>query len=123
MSKVIKILPLILSLFVFVSCGNDLKKPKALVKEDSSSLTGPSCACNVTYSPVCGSNNVDYDNSCIAACFSATVSKQGHCSCSNSRKVCGDDGVTYGECVAQDMLVDGTLTRITKFADCSATTY
>ncbi|MBY0415233.1 MAG: hypothetical protein K2Q18_13765 [Bdellovibrionales bacterium] len=122
MSKIFKFLPFILTLFILVSCGADLKKAKALQKEEAA-LTGPECACNTAYSPVCGSNSVDYDNSCIAACFKATVAKQGHCSCNNSRKVCGDDGNTWGECEAQDMLAAGTLTRIVKFADCSATTY
>lgn len=119
MRKLFKFLPFIFSLFILISCGVDIKKPKTLKSEES--LTGPTCACDSSYSPVCGSNNVDYENSCIASCFSATVSKQGHCSCSSTRMVCGDDGNSYNECVAQDMLTEGTLNKIVKFSDCSST--
>jgi hypothetical protein len=124
MSKILRCLHLfgIFSFILLASCGADLnKKPKALPVENA---LGTQCSCNTTYSPVCGSDGRDYDNICMATCFKATEVKQGSCDClKNNKDVCGDDGNTYKECVAQDMIAAGTLSKIVKFADCAATVY
>jgi hypothetical protein len=123
MNKILKFLHSfgLLTMFLLASCGADLNKNKKPLPVESPLVT--QCACASIYEPICGSNNVSYDNVCIATCFGATQVKQGSCKCSADLDVCGDDGVTYKECVAQDMIAKGTLTKIVKFADCSASIY
>ncbi len=110
------------ALFVITSCGSDnMTKSK---QSTSSGLTsnGGNCACAATYSPVCGVNNITYDNSCIASCHNVTQTVQGNCICTY-KPVCGDDGRTYTECDAQRAIRNGYIKSIVKFADCNAATY
>jgi hypothetical protein len=121
MSKISKFLHsfFFLTILVLASCGADFNKNKKPLPVESP-LTAQ-CSCAMTYEPICGSNGVTYDNVCIAGCFNATQVKQGSCTCSPTKDVCGDDGVTYKECDAQDLIAKGMLTKITSFADCSVT--
>ena len=125
MNRIFKIFHLFsfLTLLVLASCGAEIKSAK--LTSSSSNFLGTQCACNSTYSPICGSDGKDYENTCIATCFKATEVKQGSCNCSNTKTVCGDDGNPYTECDAQDLIAKGnqTITKIVKFADCSATAY
>lgn len=77
--------------------------------------------------PVCGYNNVTYDNLCQATChYGAEANKfaQGRCVCSSSGPVCGDDNKTYeSECDAQAAIRNGYMKKIVKYADCSAASY
>lgn len=106
--------------FLIASCGSD--NLTGTKKSASSGLTTDSstCACAATYSPVCGSNNITYDNSCIASCHKVTQTIQGNCICTY-KPVCGDDGQTYTECDAQRAIRNGYIKSIVKFTDCRAT--
>jgi hypothetical protein len=110
------------TLIILASCGAEIKSAKL---SSSQNYLTSECACDSTYSPVCGSDGKNYDNTCVAACFKATAAKQGSCTCSSTKTVCGDDGNNYTECDAQDLIAKGnqSITKIVKFADCSAVTY
>ncbi|TDP53993.1 Kazal-type serine protease inhibitor-like protein [Bacteriovorax stolpii] len=108
------------TLLVLASCGSDKMQGAST---GSNSLTGGQCACNSSYSPVCGYNNVTYDNLCQAKCYygdEANKFAQGSCNCSDSGPVCGDDNKTYiNECEAQAAIRNGFMKRIVKFSDCN----
>lgn len=108
------------ALLLLVSCGADLTSPKSTSGQNT--LNGAQCGCTASYMPVCGVNNITYDNSCIASCYQVTQTTQGNCICSE-RPVCGDDGATYTECEAQAAIRNGTIKKIVKFVDCSAASY
>lgn len=122
MNRIFKLLHFIffLSLLVLVSCGAEIKTSKM---GSSENFLSTQCGCTATYSPICGTNGKDYENACIASCFKVAELKQGSCSCDKKLMVCGDDGVTYNECDAQDLISKNAITKIVKFADCSAATY
>jgi len=71
-----KILILIGTLFIF-SCGKSLNRLQKLegagVGIDLSSPN--SCVCTMIYEPVCGVDNITYDNSCLANCKGVSYSK------------------------------------------------
>jgi len=106
-------------LLLITSCGDTFNTSK---DSSSSSLTSGQCGCTASYMPVCGINNITYDNICIANCFKVTQTVQGNCICSN-RPVCGDDGNTYTECDAQSAIRNGYISRIVKYADCRSGSY
>ncbi len=112
----------LLSLLTIASCGSDNSLSGKSTTSGSNSLTGGNCAATATYSPVCGSNSITYDNIEIAKCYGVTQTVQGNCICTE-KPVCGDDGKTYTECEAQAAIRNGFIKKITKFADCRAATY
>ncbi len=113
------------TVLVLSSCGSD-KMQSATTPSGSNNLTGE-CACAATYMPVCGYNNITYDNLCQAKCYvgeEANKFAQGRCNCSSSGPVCGDDNKTYeSECDAQAAIRNGYMKKIVKYADCKAASY
>lgn len=116
MSNILRYLQLF-SLILLLSCGADLNKNKKPLPVESP-LTAD-CNCTHVFEPVCGVDNRSYANACFATCAKTTQAKQGACSCDANLKVCGDDGITYDECTAQDKIAQGTLTKIDKFTACN----
>ncbi|NOT79242.1 MAG: hypothetical protein HOP07_09620 [Bacteriovoracaceae bacterium] len=110
------------TLFTLASCGGDLSLGSKSNTSSQSSLTGKECGCTASYMPVCGVNNITYDNICIANCYGVSQTVQGNCICS-SRPVCGSDGNTYTECDAQSAIRKGYINSIVKFADCRSGSY
>lgn len=104
----------LLTLLILSSCGKD---ETTIGASSAQSALNGECVMTSEYSPVCGANDITYDNISIARCYKVTQTVQGNCICTE-RPVCGDDGVTYSECRAQDNIRNGTLKRIIKFADC-----
>ena len=115
MSKILGYIHLC-SLLILVSCGADLNKSKKPIPVESPLVS--ECSCTHTFEPVCGADNKSYANACFATCAKTTQVRQGSCDCSPTMKVCGDDGVTYTECKAQEKIADGSLTKIDKFTAC-----
>ncbi|MGZ3807437.1 MAG: Kazal-type serine protease inhibitor domain-containing protein [Bacteriovorax sp.] len=107
---------LLCSLFLQCSCGADkLKSKNGSVTSGLSSVQ--QCTCSSAYSPVCGADGKDYENSCLAQCFKTTVKSTGHCHCeTNTIKVCGADGQDHTECEAKAQSID-----IVKYIPCAAT--
>lgn len=113
--KTISILLYCLLLTLLTSCGADKLKPTKATGSMGQSLTGKTCACNSSSVPVCGSDGLDYDNSCISQCFGVTIKETGHCNCENySIMVCGADGKDYTECEAKEKKIE-----IVKYVPCS----
>ncbi|MEA9354822.1 Kazal-type serine protease inhibitor domain-containing protein [Bacteriovorax sp. PP10] len=104
----------LLTLVILSSCGKDNSTSTA---GSSVSTFNGECSFTSEYSPVCGVNNITYDNISIAKCYNVTQTSPGNCICSE-RPVCGDNGVTYTECDAQDAYRQGKIKRIVKFTDC-----
>lgn len=85
-----KVLVLITSLFIFVSCGADQLNQKSSDGATTNTVSpiGQSCNCTFEYSPVCSAGKT-YDNSCIAKCNGVTTFSNGKCECnSQSGEVC-----------------------------------
>jgi hypothetical protein len=115
MKKVLTIL-LYSFLLLISACGADKLKTTKVTNAVEQNLTGKTCACNSSHEPVCGTDGLEYDNSCISQCFGVTVKEVGHCNCANnSIKVCGADGVDYTECEAKEKKI-----QIVKFIPCSS---
>ncbi len=110
----------LLSIFI-ASCGAD-KLKQSYTPAKAISALGSQCSCDSTYSPVCGSNGLTYENICAANCYKIYEIAPGNCECSESLMVCGDDGRSHTECAARDKLLSGEITKITKFAPCGAAT-
>jgi hypothetical protein len=110
----------LLTLLLLTACGKD--NNTSGTSSGTSSLVGGSCSCTATYSPVCGANDITYDNICIANCYKVTETLQGNCICTE-RPVCGDNGRTYTECDAQAAIRNGQIKKIVKFSDCRSATY
>lgn len=104
-------------LTTIASCGGDLNPGSK-----SNSLTNKECNFVSSYMPVCGANNITYENISLANCHGVTQTVQGNCICS-SRPVCGNDGNTYAECDAQSAIRKGYITSIVKFSDCRSGSY
>ncbi|KAG2487687.1 hypothetical protein HYH03_013687 [Edaphochlamys debaryana] len=79
---------------------------KALWLDAAGKVTAcKTCPCPRILAPVCGTDNVTYNNDCIATCAGARVAYKGKCAnpagcaavlCPNLKaEVCGNDGVTY----------------------------
>ena len=115
MSKILYSLGL-LTLVILSSCGKD--NSTSSTSSTQNALAGE-CTMTSEYSPVCGVNNITYDNISIAKCYKVTQTVQGNCICTE-RPVCGDNGVTYSECDAQAAIRNGYIKRITKFSDCNS---
>ena len=64
--------------------------------------------CPEIYSPVCGDDDVTYDNECLATRAGAEVAHEGECTDDECvciavwDPVCGDDGLTYDNPCAAD---------------------
>ena len=114
----------LVTLLILSSCGKDnqTSAPASKTTATQNTLSGDTCGCTATYSPVCGVNNITYDNVCIATCYKVTHTSQGNCICTQ-RPVCGDNGETYTECEAQAAIRNGEIKKIIKFADCKAASY
>jgi len=86
-----KELVLIISTFIFVSCGADQLNSKTSTDGGTSTSISPigeSCNCTFEYSPVCSAGKT-YDNSCIANCNGINAFTNGRCECnSQSGDVC-----------------------------------
>lgn len=115
----IKLLAL-MALTLLTSCGADKLNTKPGSSVSNLNSSSQVCQCTSENSPVCGIvNNAkkDFDNVCVANCFSATSITAGHCDCSqNPIMVCGSDGRDYSECDARNLGI-----KIVKFVPCSAT--
>lgn len=109
------------TLLAMTSCGSDNSLGDKSTSS-SSTLIGGKCAANASYSPVCGANDITYDNADIAKCYGVTQTVQGNCICTQ-KPVCGDNGVTYTECEAQAAIRNSEIRRIVKFVDCRSATY
>lgn len=105
----------LLTLVILSSCGKD--NSTSTPASASVSTFNGTCSFTSEYSPVCGINNITYDNVSIAKCYNVTRTSPGNCICSD-RPVCGDDGKTYTECDAQEAYLHGKIKRIVKFSDC-----
>lgn len=117
MNLLIKLCLIAILSITLTSCGVDKLKLPIKASDKSNLNQGMACGCNSSYSPVCASDGNNYDNSCIAECKQVTVTKVGHCVCSNEMIVCGSDGQNHTECEA----VNSTSYQITKFIPCNAT--
>lgn len=106
----------LLTLVILSSCGKD-NSASVVPGTTSVSTLNETCSFTSEYSPVCGINNITYDNISIAKCYNVTRTSPGNCICSD-RPVCGDNGVTYTECDAQEAYLHGKIKRIVKFTDC-----
>ena len=116
----IKLFLFIVFISLLTSCGQDKLTTKPGSNVSNLNSSSQACQCTSDNAPVCGLvNNVkkDFDNSCVANCFSATTITAGHCDCSkNSTMVCGADGKDYTECDAKNMGI-----QIVKYVPCAAT--
>lgn len=110
----------LLALLILSACGKDQTTTGTSTAQNA--LNGGACSCTATYSPVCGANDITYDNICIANCYKVTQTVQGNCICTE-RPVCGDNGVTYTECNAQDAIRRGYIKKIVKFSDCKSASF
>lgn len=111
----------LITLLILSSCGkNEMSQPKA-PNQSALNNNGGACSCDTTYLPVCGVNNITYDNACIASCYKVTKISQGNCICTE-RPVCADDGKTYTECYAQTLLRYGTIKKIVSYGSCGTPT-
>ncbi len=106
---------------LITACGPDTLKQSGGPGNAISALGGQ-CSCDSTYSPVCGSNGLTYENVCTANCYKIYETSPGNCECSESLLVCGDDKLTVTECTARNKLLSGQITKIVKFAPCGAAT-
>lgn len=57
------------TLTAITACTND--ECKESLKSD--------CICDYNYDPVCGCNNITYDNACFAECHDITIYTKGRC--------------------------------------------
>ncbi len=121
MKTLINIFSFFLLSLLITSCGADKLKESTKPAKAISAL-GAQCSCDSTYSPVCGSNGLTYENICSANCYKVYETAQGNCECSESLMVCGDNGQTYTECDAREALLLQSIRKITKFAPCGAAT-
>lgn len=99
--------------FMISSCGAD--RLKKMTNTSNLSNLGESCSCVASYSPVCGDNKDEFENSCLAQCHGARVITPGHCICSNTQIVCGIDNIEYTECEAREANIE-----IKKFVPCGS---
>ncbi len=92
---------------------------------------GEECVCSTLIEPVCGSNGITYQNSCLAECDGITeftpgacdVPEPAECDCPTTiEPVCGVDGITYqNSCLAECEGItyfDGTCETIFGACDC-----
>ncbi len=108
---------LFLFTIILSSCGADKLKPLVVSSQSNLNSNGASCSCTSVHSPVCGADNKNYNNSCIAQCFGTTVKKAGMCDCNaNGISVCGSDGLDHTQCEAEAQGIS-----IVKFIPCAAT--
>lgn len=117
-----KVFLYVFTFLILSACGadhvsNTSSASLASSTTSSSSSSSVSCLCTSDYAPVCAADqNKDYDNACLAKCFGSSNYKAGHCSCDNSRTVCGIDDKDYGECDA----IANNIT-IKKYIPCGST--
>jgi hypothetical protein len=111
-----KFILLLFFIFLLCSCGADKLKGPTSTSQSRLDYANQQCQCTSSGAPVCGSDNRDYDNSCINQCFGVTVKNIGHCNCAaNQILVCGKDGNDYTECEAKNLGIE-----IVKFTPCAA---
>ncbi|HEX5625934.1 MAG TPA: Kazal-type serine protease inhibitor domain-containing protein [Saprospiraceae bacterium] len=57
-----------------LSCSNHTNVPEDCVEKPN-----PDCFCTQQYDPVCGCNNKNYSNACMAECAGIKSYKKGNC--------------------------------------------
>lgn len=81
------------------------------------------CPCTFDFTPICGNDNVTYQNQCVALCGGATLKTQNACvqpcGCTNVYKpVCSTDFVTYNNvcllnCARKQLLQKNVCPKVT----------
>lgn len=61
--------------------GNENSFTSIIECESECKVTNEECICNAIYDPVCGTNDIDYENPCEASCAGVDIGCTGRCPC------------------------------------------